>query len=101
CLDNTHHSRATSPYTSTTRWSPSPRTTESPIAWAGIDVDLLRSYRLAAMSNSTPLAKYLSEHAVDPSDSSGTAAEDHSRIALQMILDLVSQDERGGEPGED
>src|SRR5690606_9916008 len=29
CLDNTHHSRATSPHTSTTRWTLSPRTTES------------------------------------------------------------------------
>src|SRR5690606_22640973 len=30
-LDNTHHSRATSPHTSTTRWTLSPRTTESPV----------------------------------------------------------------------
>lgn len=71
-----------------------------PIAWAGIDVDLLRHYRLAAMSNSTPLANYLSEHVVDPAGGSGAAAEDHSRIALQMILDLISQDEPDGESGE-
>src|SRR5690606_12817686 len=32
CLDNTHHSRATSPHTSTTRWTLSPRTTESRVA---------------------------------------------------------------------